>query len=310
MKLKKYLSLILTTVICIALFIYEPLIFNLNNLSNISKQASLIAIFALAQSIVLIARGLDLSQGGTICIISVTVALLCVKIGLPCAILVGVIVASLIGFFNGIIISSLGVSPFVVTLGTGFLLQGIALVLSNGQPVYKVTPDFTYLGWHEYMNIPLIVFILAIIVIILYIYLQKTIFGRFIFALGSNERAAFLTGIKVSKHKIIAYIICSVLTSLGAVILASRINSGHPVEGANTALQSVAAAVIGGVSLFGGKGTVLGVLLGSLLLAFLSNALNILNISSYYQQIMIGIIIIIAVVIDKLTTHKGHEKLH
>lgn len=306
--IKENISLVIIASICIVLALYEPLIFELNNLSNISKQASLIAIFALAQSIVLITKGLDLSQGGTITIISVCVALLSNNMGIPLAILIGSILGTFLGFFNGLIISNFKVSPFVVTLGVGFLLQGAALALSKGQPVYDVPEGFTYLGWHELFNIPIIVYILILISIALHLYLTHIIYGRYLYAIGSNEKASYLCGINVSKHKIIAYSICSLITSIGAVILASRINSGHPVEGSNTSLQSVAASVIGGVSLFGGKGNIIGVILGSLLLAFISNALNIMNISSYYQQIMIGIIIIFAVIIDKLKTKKNDEE--
>jgi inositol transport system permease protein len=305
--IKENISLIIVALICIALAVYEPLIFELNNLSNISKQASLIAIFALAQSVVLITKGLDLSQGGTITIVSVCVALLSTSFGIPLAIFTGFILGSIVGSINGIIISKFKVSPFVVTLGIGFLLQGAALVLSKGQPVYNVPDGFSYLGWHEIFGIPVIVYILLFISIALHFYLTRVIYGRYLFAIGSNEKASYLSGIKVLRHKVIAYIICGLITSIGAIVLASRINSGHPVEGSNTALQSVAAAVIGGVSLFGGKGTIIGVVLGSLLLAFISNALNILNVSSYYQQIMIGVIIIFAVIIDKLKTKNNEE---
>ena len=305
--IKENISLIIVALICIALAVYEPLIFELNNLSNISKQASLIAIFALAQSVVLITKGLDLSQGGTITIVSVCVALLSNSIGIPAAIFIGFIIGSIIGSINGLIVSKFKVSPFVVTLGIGFFLQGAALVLSKGQPVYNVPEGFTYLGWHEIFGIPVIVYILFLISLALHFYLTKVIYGRYLFAIGSNEKASYLSGIKVLRHKVIAYVVCGFITSIGAVVLASRINSGHPVEGSNTALQSVAAAVIGGVSLFGGKGSIIGVVLGSVLLAFISNALNILNVSSYYQQIMIGVIIIFAVIIDKLKTKNNEE---
>jgi ribose/xylose/arabinose/galactoside ABC-type transport system permease subunit len=305
--IKENISLIVAVLICLALAVYEPLIFQLDNLSNISKQASLIAIFALAQSVVLIIKGLDLSQGGTITIVSVCVALLSNSFGIPVAIFIGFIIGSIVGSINGLLISKFKVSPFVVTLGIGFLLQGAALVLSNGEAVSKVPAGFDYLGWHEILGIPVIVCILFFISLALHFYLTRVIYGRYLFAIGSNEKASYLSGIKVLRHKVIAYIICGLITSIGAVVLASRINGGHPTEGSNTALQSVAAAVIGGVSLFGGKGTVVGVVLGSLLLAFISNALNILNFSSYYQQIMIGVIIIFAVIIDKLKTKNNEE---
>src|SRR5581483_8734229 len=154
------ISIILIGSICLMLIAYEPLILKLDNLSNISKQLSLIAIFALGQGIVLIAKGLDLSQGGTINIVSVSVALLSPHTGMGLAIVAGLLLGSCIGFVNGIIISKFKVSPFVVTLGIGFLLQGMALVLSKGQPVYEVPASFSYLGWHELLGIPLIVFVL------------------------------------------------------------------------------------------------------------------------------------------------------
>lgn len=293
------ISLAATAIVSVGLLIYEPLIFDTGNILNILKQTSLIAIFALAQSIVLISKELDLSQGGTITFTSVCVALLSTQIGLPLAICVGLFLGALIGFVNGLIVSGFKVSSFVVTMGMGFLLQGLALVFSRGQPVHDVPDNFTFLGWHEIFDIPLIVFILVGVSFFLFFYTKKTVYGLYLYAIGSNERASYLSGINVRNHKIIAFLICGVLTALGAAILASRINSGHPIEGANTALQSVAAAVIGGVSLFGGKGKITGVLFGSLLLAFISNSLNIMNVSSYFQQVFIGVIIIVAVVIDK-----------
>ena len=297
---KENISLIVIGLICVLLISYEPVILKLNNISNISKQASLIAIFALGQSMALIAKGLDLSQGGTITLVSVSVALLSSRLGLLLAIPAGLLLGGGIGFVNGFVISRFRVSPFVVTLGVGFLAQGIALVLSRGQPVYNVPAGFTFWGWHEVLGIPLIVFVLLMLSVIVHIYLAKIIYGRYLYAIGSNEKASLLTGINVVKHKMLSYVYCGIITAVGAVILASRINCGHPVEGANTALQSVAASVIGGISLFGGKGSTVGVILGSLLLAFISNILNIVNVSSYYQQIMVGVIIILAVVLDKL----------
>ncbi|WP_083386192.1 ABC transporter permease [Methylomonas sp. LWB] len=309
MYIKENLSLIVITLICCFFSIYEPLIFEFNNISNILKQASLIAIFSIAQSVVLITKGLDLSQGGIITVVSVSVALLSSQLNIPVAIGIGLLIGGLIGFFNGMIISNFKVSPFVVTLGVGTLFQGVALVLSQGQPIYQVPEGFSYIGWNETLRVPDIVYVLAVVSICLNFYLSNIIYGRYLFAIGSNERASYLSGINITKHKVIAYTICGLITSLGAMILASRINSGHPVEGVNTALQSVAACVIGGVSLFGGKGKVLGVILGSLLLAFISNSLNIINVSSYYQQIMVGIIIIFAVIIDKLKSRTYEESI-
>jgi ribose/xylose/arabinose/galactoside ABC-type transport system permease subunit len=296
------IAAIIALFICLLLLLIEPLIFKPYNLVNISKQAALIAIFAIAQSIVLITRGLDLSQGGVITIVSVSVAALCIKLGLPLSILIGLAIGLVCGCINGIIISTLNVSSFVVTLGTGFFFQGIALVVSNGQPIFEVTPNFSYIGWGELWNIPIIVYIVTALFTIAGWALNKITFARYFYAIGSNETASTLSGINVFKVKTTAYIFSGIITALGAVILASRINGGHPVEGINTPLQSVAASVIGGVSLFGGKGSVVGILLGSVFLAFISNSLSIMNISSYYQQIAIGIIIVLAIIIDKLSS--------
>jgi len=278
----------------------EPRYLSTENLINVVRQASPLAIFTLAQTLPLLTRGLDLSQGGVVVVTSVSAALLSQSLGTPTAFLISLLVGTVSGLCCGSLVAMLRVTPLIVTLGMGSVLSGMALLLSNGQPVSKVGAGFSDLYYAQLAGIPVPVLLVIALALVLYHVLGRTVTGKYIRAVGSNDRAAWLSGVPVRFTTILSYVLCGALTSLGAVLLAARISSGHPTVGADTSLQAIAAAVIGGVSLFGGRGTVLGALLGALFLGLLSNALNLLNVSSFSQMMVIGAAIVIAVVIDRL----------
>ncbi len=290
--------------ILILLGLLEPKIFSILNLQNVSNQYAYLAIFAVGQAFCLLVKGLDLSQGGTIAITGVCTALLSVKLGVYPAMCLGVLIATGVGCINGMIIAILDVSPFVVTLGTGYLFTGVALILSGGIPVYNVPTGFDTIGWEIIFGFPLVFICFLTIILLASLILKITKYGRYLYATGSNKRAAYLNGINTKKVTVFAYMTSASMTGIGSIFMASRISSGHPLEGSNIALQSVAACVIGGVSLFGGKGSMLGVALGALLLTMLANTLNIFNFTSYVQQVVVGIIIILAVIIDRFKNYE------
>lgn len=277
----------------------QPRFFSGTNAVHLSRQAAIIMIFACAQFVPMLTGGLDLSQGGVIAIVSVVFALSADALGTPMGALLAVSVGLSAGLVSGALVAWLSLSPFVVTLGMFSILQGAALMLSGGQPVFKVPPDFGNLGWGAFWGVPYPAVLAAVVLLLLAVGLWRTTWGRAIYAVGSNERAARLSGISTAATKHLVYVLCALVTSVGALVLSSRIQSGHPTAAADTALRSIAACVIGGVSLFGGRGRILGVILGSLVLAVLSNSLNLLNISSYVQQVVIGITIIVAIVADR-----------
>jgi ribose transport system permease protein len=287
----------LAAIVVIALV--QPRFLSFENLANVIGQSAPLEIFAMAQTIPLLSRGLDLSQGGIVVMTSVSFALIASALGTETAAILAVLVGAAAGLANGLAVAGLHVSPFVVTLGTGSVLQGLALIASNGQPVSNVPADFPLLFSSSIGGVPVPLAIVLVIFVALWFVLRSVLYGRYLYAVGSNERAALLSGIPVRAVTVGAYVVSGAMTSVGAVLLASRISSGHPTVGSDTALQAVAAAVIGGVSLFGGRGTAQGALLGALFLGLLANALNLVNVSSFLQQVAIGISIITAAALDR-----------
>ena len=287
----------------------QPLFFTPANLINLARQATLIVIFALAQMVPILTRGLDLSQGGVVVATSVAFALLAGSLGTATALMLALFVGLVAGAVNGLLIAGIGISPLVVTLGVGSILQGMALVAANGQPISTVPANFSKPFYANVAGIPSPVVIAILVGFILWLALEKMLVGRRVVAVGSNERAAFLSGIPVRATLIVAYAMSGFITSIGSVLLSARISSGHPTAGSDTALQAIAAAVIGGVSLYGGRGSVLGVATGAVFLASVANALNLLNVSSFLQLVAVGVIIIIAVIADRFRhgpkTHIG-----
>lgn len=282
------------------LAVLQPNFFSGDNILNVSRQGSFMMLFAAAQMLPILVRGLDLSQGSLIALESVVFASLAGPIGVGSAFCVAIVLGLGVGLVNGLLAGYGRISPFVATLGTGSILLGAALILSNGQTVYAVPPEFSNLAWGTFARLPSPVVVAVLCLLCLSICLNRLTIGRYIYAVGSNPRASELSGIPYGRTLLVAYVGSSALTAIGAAFLASRVASGSPTLGLDQSLQSVAAVVIGGVSLFGGRGTVLGVFLGAAFLAILSNALNLLNVMSYWQDVVIGITVISAVLFDRL----------
>ncbi len=278
----------------------QPLFFSRENLANVACQATPLVIFAIAQMIPILTRGLDLSQGGVVVATSVAYALLAQQIGTGAGIPLALLTGFIAGAINGLLVAGFDISPFIVTFGMGSILQGLALVAANGQPISNVPAAFAAPFYAIVFHVPVPLIVAGLVAVFAWFVLEKTTIGRRIIAVGSNERAAFLSGIPVGSTLVMAYAMAGVLTSIGSILLSSRISSGHPTAGADTALQAVAAAVIGGVSLFGGRGTVVGAVAGAVFLTFVGNALNLLNVSSFFQYVAAGTLIILAVVADRL----------
>ncbi|MFC1781881.1 ABC transporter permease [Planctomycetota bacterium] len=213
--------------------------------------------------------------------------------------LIGIFAGVFIGFVNGLIITRFNVAPFIVTLGMMTIARGGALVISKGRPVSNLTESFNFIGGGDIFGIPLPVLILFLVFLISYFILNKTTFGRYVYATGGNEEATRASGININKIKIAAYAICSGLAGLAGIIQASRITTGQPNAGISYELDAIAAVVIGGTSLSGGIGSVTGTILGALIIGVINNGLDLLNVSSYYQQIIKGLIIIGAVILDR-----------
>lgn len=287
--------------ICISLSILSPNFLTAQNLIIVLRQISINGILAVGVTFVILSGGIDLSLGSVVALTGVVAALYAQSgdHSLPLAIGLGVATGILVGVLNGVIITKGKTAPFIVTLGMMTIVRGLALVVSGGRPVSNLPKSFNHIGGGNFLGIPIPILILGMVVILAGIILNYTKIGRYVYAVGGNENAARASGIAVHKVKIFAYVICSGLAGLAGVILASRITTGQPNAGIAYELDAIAAVVIGGTSLAGGVGKVTGTLIGALMIGVINNGLDLLNISSYYQQIIKGVIIISAVLIDR-----------
>ncbi len=255
---------------------------------------------AFGVTFVIISGGIDLSLGSLLAVAGVSAAMMAKADQFPVIvpILVGLFAGLLIGAFNGLVITKSKIAPFIVTLGTMTICRGLALILSKGRPVSGLSDSFNFIGGGTFLGIPIPIIILIVVFALSHILLNNTVLGRYIYAVGGNENAARAAGIQVNKVKMAVYMICGLLAGLAGIVLTSRITTGQPNAGAGFELDAIAAAVIGGTSTSGGTGTIPGTLVGVLLIGVISNGLDLLNVSSYYQQVVMGSIIIGAVVLD------------
>nr|WP_255679426.1 ABC transporter permease [Jiella flava] len=280
------------------------------NLLNIAQQTSYLALFAMAQMVVILTRGFDLSLGPTVSMVSVGAALSMAAMGgadangllvVVAAILGGFALAGLCGLFNGIVVAFLGVSPLVATLGSMNITLGVATTISGGRPVQGIASSFAsffYTG--TVFGLPAPIVIALVVGLVLYVVLSRTVFGRSLYIIGTNPQAAAVAGIPVKRLLVYAYMLCSGLAALGALMMTARTGSGQPNLGGTLSLQSIAAAVVGGTSLAGGRGGVGSAVLGALFITILSNGMNLTRIDGYVQMIVLGAIVILGVVIDRL----------
>jgi ribose transport system permease protein len=284
----------------------SPYFLDMYNIMNILVQSSLIAIIAVGQTFVILTGGIDLSVGSTVAFSSVSIGLMLVS-GVPIwlAIILGTLVGAGVGLVNGISIAYGKIPAFIVTLGMMSIAKGGALALNSGRPVSGLPFAFERIASSELFGIPIFVFYMAIVYFIGYVVLYKLKLGRYLFAIGGNRKSTKLAGINVKRYETYAYLISGILAGLGGVLLTARLNYATPLSGASYELDTIAATVIGGTSLSGGEGSLVGTLIGALLLATLRNGLTLLNVVSYYQQIIIGSVIILAVFYDRMRVSKS-----
>lgn len=287
-------------VACVLLSIITPKFYGINNILNIFKQVSLNGIIAVGMTFVIIAGDIDLSVGSISALAGVIVAGLEVNRGVNvwAGILISLIICTAIGVLMGVIITKTGVHAFVVTMGFMSIVRGICYLYTGGFPISGLSDTFRQIGGGAVQRIPNLVFFLAAVIFIGAIVLLKTPFGRNVFAAGGNREATHLAGINVDLVRIANFAICSFCAALSGILLASRVSSGQPIASEGAELTAIAAVVIGGTSMSGGKGTMFGTLVGALFLGVIQNGLNLLRVSPFYQQVFTGALIIIAVVLD------------
>ncbi|WP_432460095.1 MULTISPECIES: ribose ABC transporter permease [unclassified Agarivorans] len=296
-------SLIALILLIVVVSILNPNFFTLDNLLNILRQTSVNAIIAVGMTLVILTAGIDLSVGSILALCGAFAASMIgleipVYIAVPAALLAG----TALGAVSGLIIAKGKVQAFIATLVTMTLLRGVTMVYTDGRPISTgftdVADSFAWFGTGYMLGIPVPIWLMALVFAAVWYLLNHTRFGRYVYALGGNEAATRLSGINVDRVKIGVYAICGLLAALAGLIVTSRLSSAQPTAGMGYELDAIAAVVLGGTSLMGGKGRIMGTLIGALIIGFLNNALNLLDVSSYFQMIAKASVILLAVMVD------------
>lgn len=284
-----------------ALSLVRPNFLNIANLVNVFRQISINGILAIGVTTVLLTGGVDLSLGSLVALSGVVAASFAhpAQHGVIIPVLLGIGAGAVCGALNGVVVTRGRVAPFIATLGMMTAARGLALLLSGGRPVSNLSAGFTTIGGGDIGSVPIPIVIFATVGLLTWIFLTRMRLGRYIYAVGGNENAARASGLHVRSIKMIVYTFCGTLAGLAGVVLASRITTGQPNAGVGYELDAIAAAVIGGTSLNGGTGGVAGAMLGALLIGVINNGLDLLDVSSYYQQVIKGLIIVGAVWLDR-----------
>jgi ribose transport system permease protein len=292
-------------ILCIGLAFLSSDFLTVSNLFDVMRQVSINAIISFGMTLTILLGGIDLSVGSVLAVSSVMMALT-MKAGYPAgaATLLGLLAGALMGAANGLVITKGRVAPFIATLGMMTLLRGVALVLSNGSPISGFSGDFFSMLGGGYLAglIPLPVVWMLVLFVLFWFLLSRTVFGRHVYATGGNAEAARLSGVKTDQVQILVYTLAGVMAAFAGIILTSRLDSAQPTAGAGYELDAITAVVLGGTSLAGGRGWIFGTLVGALLIGVLNNGLNLLGVSAFYQQVIKGAVILLAVLLDR--THK------
>ena len=300
----KYKSLVGLLVLITIVTILSPSFLSTKNIFNILRQTSVNGIIATGMTFVILTGGIDLSVGSILAISgAVCASLLASGQNIIIAVLAALIIGAMVGFLNGFIITKGKLQPFIATLATMTILRGLTLVYTDGKPITLGSGDlaikFGQIGGGKIFGIPTPALIMILVFAICAFVLKNTQMGRYTYALGSNEEATKLSGLNTDKIKIAVYTISGILASVAGIIIPSRLFSAQPTAGDGYELDAIAAVVLGGTSLTGGRGKITGTIIGALIIGVLSNALNILDVSSYYQMMVKGAVILVAVLLDR-----------
>ena len=302
--LSDYGFLVILIAMVVISYILEPAFLTPRNLLNVLRQMSITTIIAFGTTLIIIAGMIDLSTGSLAALTGVLGTMAYVGTGsVTLGLVAGLLTGALAGLIFGYFVTKFDLPPFIVTLAGLTGARGLALLITGGKPIINIG-DFTVLGQGYLLGIPAPIIIMFAVLIAMWVLLRRTKLGRYTYAIGGNEAAAVASGINVKKIKITLFVIGGLCTGLAGVILMSRINSGQPAAGLMYELDAITAVVVGGTSLYGGVGTIFGTLFGGLIMAILQNILNLTNVSPYWQQILKGVVIVPAVVLDITTKSK------
>ena len=310
----RFQSLIALFILCLVISLLSDNFFTINNGWNVMRQIAVNVCISVGMTLVVLTAGIDLSVGSVLALCgAITAGLLKYGIELPSAslfigftllgaVLAGLLTGTILGLFNGWTITKFKVPPFVATLAMLTIARGLTMLWTKGHPISNLGNDFAYFGTGWLLGIPVPVWIAAIVVLLAVFITQKTKLGRYIYAIGGNENAAKLSAINIKRVKITVYAIAGGLAALGGLIITSRLDSAQPNAGASYELDAIAAVVIGGTSLSGGKGSIWGTVLGAVIIGVLNNGLVLLDVSPFWQQVVKGAVILLAVIIDRTSS--------
>ncbi|SFF28806.1 ribose transport system permease protein [Paenibacillus algorifonticola] len=299
--LQKLGPLIGLCIIVLILILSSPNFLTINNILNVFRQVSINALIAFGMTFVILTGGIDLSVGATLALSgALTAGMMSSGLDPITAVIIGLLAGAVMGAVNGLLVTKTNIAPFIATLATMTIYRGLALVYTDGRPITGFNSEFfTMIGGGYFFGVPVPVMITIILFAVLYFILRKTTFGRNVYAIGGNEEASRLSGIKTGRFKIYVYTLTGLLSSLAGIILASRLNSAQANAGTGYELDAIAAVVLGGTSLSGGRGWIVGTLVGALIIGVLNNGLNLMGVSSFYQQVVKGLVILLAVLLDR-----------
>jgi len=310
--LTRFQSLIALALMIVALSVLSDKFLTVNNARNILLQISVNLCLSVGMTLVILTGGIDLSVGAILAFAGAVGAgllkngVVLQPLGLHLqfttsgAVLAGLAVGLLLGWFNGFTITRLGLPPFVATLAMLSIGRGLTMLWTGGFPITALGPQFGFIGTGYLLGLPMPVWICVVLVVLFHVIARNTRFGRYVYAVGGNERAALLTGLRVDRIKLAVYTLCGLLSAVAGLIVTARLDAADPKAGMGYELDSIAAVVIGGTSLSGGRGSILGTVLGCLIIGVLNNGLFLLDVSPFWQQVIKGIVILAAVAVDKL----------
>ncbi len=299
--IQRFLPFLTLLALAIGLSLATPHFLTAMNLASLIRQTAVINIMALGVTLVIVAGGIDLSVGSLMALAGLLGCMAMERgMGMAAGIAVGVVAGTALGLANGLVITRMKINPFIVTLGTLGIFRGSALLISEGLPVHGLPQEFSFLGEGTLAGVPFVLLLVAACAAGVHFLLVHTRTGRYAFAIGSNADAAYYAGVPVAFHTTAVYAICGLLTGLAGMVESSRLMTGQPTAGQGYELQAIAAVVIGGGSLRGGEGSVIGTLIGAMIMGLLANGSDLLGISPYLQQAIIGAVIILAVFLDEM----------
>lgn len=316
-RLAKLQPLIALFVLCLIIGLLSDKFFTVSNFWNVLRQISVNICLSVGMTLVVLMAGIDLSVGSVLALCgAITAGLFKMGIEVPSqnlyvgftllgASVAGILTGALLGFFNGFVITRFKVPSFVATLAMLTVARGLTMLWTKGFPISGLGEQFAYMGTGWFLGVPVPVWISAIVVGLAVFLSDKTKLGRYIYAIGGNENASLLSGININKVKVIVYTIAGALAAVGGLMVTSRLDSAQPNAGTGYELDSIAAVVIGGTSLSGGKGSIWGTVLGAIIIGVLNNGLVLLNVSPFWQQVVKGFVILLAVIIDKVNSKNG-----